>query len=214
MLHSRRLHIPPKTRASVPLITSSGRKPSSPLLVSVIYASTRRMRTNTARASRLVAYCLPIQKTIRIQKCRRLRIALPEVAGKDPQTGADILTSNVVWEEAVDITADQALAAATPTKDKGQQSGAVGFLLDVLANGPVPVKIIDERAVARGFSKDQLKRAKQKMCVGAFKEAGKARRWLVLGASGAYPTTDGPWLTQPSNHFQPPPSLLPIYSMG
>ena len=73
----------------------------------------------------------------------------------------------------MDITADQALAAAAPTKDKGQQSGAIGFLLDVLANGPVPVKTVEERAAARGFSKDQLDRAKRKMGVVTFKEAGK-----------------------------------------
>ena len=100
------------------------------------------------------------------------------VVGTDRQTGADILTSSVVWEEAVDMTADRALAAVAPTKDKSQQSGAVGFLLDVLANGPVPVKIIEERAAARGFSKDQLKRAKQKMCVVAFKEGLVDGRWI------------------------------------
>ena len=40
------------------------------------YASTRWMGTNMAPASRQVAYCLPTQKTTRIQKCRPLRIAL------------------------------------------------------------------------------------------------------------------------------------------
>ena len=101
------------------------------------------------------------------------------VGGTDPQTRADIVTSSVVWEEAVDVTADQALAAAAPTKDKGRQGGAVGFLLDVLANGPVSVKTIEERADARGFSKDQLDRAKRKMCVEAIKEGGKIDgRWF------------------------------------
>ena len=73
----------------------------------------------------------------------------------------------------MDVTADQAIAAAAPTKDRDQQSGAVVFLMDILANGPVPVKTIEERAAARGFSKDQLKRAKQKMCVEAFKRREK-----------------------------------------
>ena len=76
------------------------------------------------------------------------------------------------------MTADQALAAVAPAKDKSQQSGAVEFLLDVLANGPVPVKIIEERAAARGFRKRQLKRAKQKMCVVAFKEGLVDGRWI------------------------------------
>jgi hypothetical protein len=110
------------------------------------------------------------------------------VGGVDPKTGANIVMSGIVWEGAVDMTADQALAALAPTKDKGQQSGAVAFLLDVLANGPVPVKIIEERAAARGFSKDQLKRAKQKMCVGTFKEGGKL---------------DGGWLWALAEHTPP-----------
>jgi hypothetical protein len=100
------------------------------------------------------------------------------LGGTDEQTGADILTSGVVWEEAVNVTADQAIAAAAPAKDRGQQSGAVGFLLDVLANGPVPVKTIEERAAARGCSKDQLDRAKRKMCVVTFKEGKLDGRWF------------------------------------
>jgi hypothetical protein len=36
--------------------------------------------------------------------------------------------------------------------------------------GPLPVKTIEERAVVRGFSKDQLDRAKKKMGVVSFKE--------------------------------------------
>ena len=100
------------------------------------------------------------------------------VGGTNSQTGADIVTSSVSWEEVVDVTADQAIAAAS-TKSKDQQGGAVVFLMDILTNGPVPVKTIEDRATARGFSKDQLKRAKQKMCVEAFKEEGKAHGgWL------------------------------------
>ena len=50
--------------------------------------------------------------------------------------------------------------------------------MDMLANGPVPVKMIEERARARGLSIDQLKRAKQKMGLGAFKEQAKDGRWF------------------------------------
>ena len=92
--------------------------------------------------------------------------------GKD-LAGKEIETSCVVWEEPVAMTADEALAAAAPVKQRDQTSGPVVFLLDILANGPVPVKVIEERAAARGFSKDQLKRAKVKMCFVAFKEEGK-----------------------------------------
>ena len=96
----------------------------------------------------------------------------PVVVGTDQHTGAPIETSGIVWEEAVDVTADQALAAAVPSKDK--QSGAVTFLLDILANGPVPKNVIEERAKARGLSDDQLRRAKAKMNAVAFKETGTA----------------------------------------
>jgi DNA polymerase bacteriophage-type len=78
----------------------------------------------------------------------------------------------IVWEEIVDITADQAVAAATMTKSR-DGSSAVIFLSDILANGSVPVKLLEDRATERGLSKDQLKRAKQKMGIVAFKEHGK-----------------------------------------
>jgi hypothetical protein len=42
--------------------------------------------------------------------------------------------------------------------------------MDMLANGPVPKTVIDERAEVRGFSEDQLKRAKAKTGIVAFKE--------------------------------------------
>jgi putative DNA primase/helicase len=82
----------------------------------------------------------------------------------------------IVWEEIVDITADQAVVAATMTKNK--RSDAAIFLADILANGPVLTKLIEDRATEHGLSKDQLKRAKQKLNIAAFKEHGKM---------------DGPW---------------------
>jgi hypothetical protein len=80
----------------------------------------------------------------------------------------EIETTHVVWDGVVEVSADEAIAAAAPAKDR--QNSAVTFLLDVLANGPVPVKTIEERAAVRGFSKDQLDRAKKKMGVVSFKE--------------------------------------------
>jgi putative DNA primase/helicase len=81
--------------------------------------------------------------------------------GVDPNTGNDISAACVVWEEVVDLTADQALAAAAPSKKRGP-SGAITFLLDILTNGPVLKSVIDKRAGERGFSKDQLNRARRK----------------------------------------------------
>jgi len=86
-----------------------------------------------------------------------------------------ITAPHIIWEETVDVTADEALAAASPRKDR--QSGAVAFLLDILANGPVPKRIIEERATARGFSEMQLRTAKQKMGIVVYK-AGMAEGWM------------------------------------
>jgi hypothetical protein len=75
----------------------------------------------------------------------------------------------VTWEEIVDITADQAIAAAAPSKNK-DGGGVQVFLSTILANGPVAVKLIEERAGAHGFSKQQLDRAKKKIGIAAFRE--------------------------------------------
>ncbi len=96
----------------------------------------------------------------------------------EKQLGGEVEAAYVTWEEVVDITADQAVAAATPLKTK-DPSGATVFLLDILANGPAPIKILEERAAVRGFSKDQLDRAKRKLRIVAFKEKDvKDGRWF------------------------------------
>jgi len=90
-----------------------------------------------------------------------------------------IKTSFIIWEEVVDITADQAVAAAAmPKKERGQQSNVVMFLMDILCSGPAPKSHIEERAAAHGFSIDQLKRAKQKMCIVAFKAQEWQGKWM------------------------------------
>jgi hypothetical protein len=53
------------------------------------------------------------------------------------------------------------------------------FLLDVLVSGPVPVTCIREWAAARGFTKKQLRSAKEQIDIIAFKETGSMTgRWL------------------------------------
>jgi hypothetical protein len=95
--------------------------------------------------------------------------------GKDPDSGEDIHVSKIVWDGEVDISADEALAATAPKKD---HSGAVMFLMDMLSNGPVPKTLIEERAATRGFSDNQLDRAKSKMGVMAFKEQKFQGAWF------------------------------------
>jgi hypothetical protein len=99
--------------------------------------------------------------------------------GVDAATGEAISISRVEWAEEVGITADQALAAAAPAARAKSAPGVVTFLLDILANGPVAKTVILERAAQRGFTEDQLRRAKAKAGIQAFKETGKKDgRWF------------------------------------
>ena len=50
--------------------------------------------------------------------------------------------------------------------------------MDMLSNGPVPKTLIDERAALRGFSEEQLKRAKTKMGIVPFKEQKFQGAWF------------------------------------
>lgn len=54
-----------------------------------------------------------------------------------------------------------------------QETSARTFLMDVLANGPVPAAIIKELGGARGFNRNQLWHAKQQIDAGSFKMKGK-----------------------------------------
>ena len=92
--------------------------------------------------------------------------------GVDTETGTPISVSRVEWAEEVPLSADQAIAAATPIAAKAS-SNVVAFLFDILANGPVAKTIILERAAVRGFTEEQLRRARTKAGIGTYKETGK-----------------------------------------
>ena len=84
-----------------------------------------------------------------------------------------VTAASIIWEEIVDISADQAVAAATPTtKERGQQSDVIIFLMNLLANGPGARTTIEDKAAERGFTIDQLKRAKRRMGIVTFKQTG------------------------------------------
>jgi hypothetical protein len=104
------------------------------------------------------------------------------IGGTDSITGVDIQTSEIVWEEVVSVTADEAIAANSAKKDA---YGARVFLMDVLSNGPVPVRTIEERAEAHGLSKDQLKTRQAENGHRGFQR--ESRGWpLVLGTAAAH----------------------------
>ena len=106
------------------------------------------------------------------------RIDVVEIDRADPDTGLPIEAPVICWEGQSDLTADEAVAAGKPIKSRGPN--ARDFLLDVLTGGPVLQKAIVERGAARGFSTDQLHRAKRAIEVVAFKQRGAGR--------------DSPWL--------------------
>jgi putative DNA primase/helicase len=86
------------------------------------------------------------------------------VVGQDPDTHMEIGAPRVEWEkEAVEITADEAVAAAAGHGEKaprGAQKQVQEFLSHILKEGqPVPVKQVYAEAEQRGFSKQQLRTA-------------------------------------------------------
>ena len=80
-------------------------------------------------------------------------------------------------EGEVAIDADKALAATKSTK--ASRGTAQDFLSTILANGPALQTLIVERGAERGFSDDQLRRAKRALGIRAFKQRGQPHApWL------------------------------------
>jgi hypothetical protein len=66
-----------------------------------------------------------------------------------------------------------------PRKQSRRSADLKIFLMDVLVNGPVPTIIIEERGAAHGFTKKQIRSAREQMKVVTFKEVGKPHgRWI------------------------------------
>jgi hypothetical protein len=68
-----------------------------------------------------------------------------------------------------------------PKQRSNNRAGAPteAFLLDMLANGPVPATLVEARGAAHGFSRKQLRYAREQMNIVAFKEVGRLNgRWF------------------------------------
>jgi hypothetical protein len=91
-------------------------------------------------------------------------------AGSD-EDGTPIEAPVVRWEGETDLTAEQALAAAKPTKTR-KSASAREFVADILLNGPVLRNTVVFRGAERGFSYDQLYRALQDLGGDSFREKG------------------------------------------
>jgi hypothetical protein len=94
--------------------------------------------------------------------------------GFDEDLGTVIRAPVVRWEGESDITADEALASSKPAKGGGK-ADAKAFLADILIAGPVLQTTVIERGAERGFTYNQLWRAKAALGVEDFKEKGVQR---------------------------------------
>jgi DNA polymerase len=93
--------------------------------------------------------------------------------GWDAKRECEIKAPRIVWDrEPVDVTADEAIAANKVTLGDSRKAKAAPireFLHDILAAGPVLQKVIVERGAAKGFSLDQLRRARDRIKARSFK---------------------------------------------
>jgi putative DNA primase/helicase len=104
------------------------------------------------------------------QKALAYRFGLREV-GVDKATGATIHAPHVIWEpEPVDVTATEAMQAATEARAPAARDDAKKFLTDLLSDGPRLRTEIDEAAQANGVAERTLFRAKAELNVTAKKD--------------------------------------------
>jgi putative DNA primase/helicase len=99
-----------------------------------------------------------------------------------------VIGSVVRWGDPVEGAARELLAVADATSDDGD-GGTLGdakqFLLDLLADGPLPVKIIRGDADGAGYSWATIRRAQKALGIearkegGAFGGKGAAWRWYL-----------------------------------
>lgn len=98
------------------------------------------------------------------------RFGAREVA-KDDETGEPIIAPHILWDpEYVDVTAVEAMQAASEAKSPAAKDEAMKFLSETLAKGPVLKTEIQEAAEANGVSERTLFRAKRDLKVVARKD--------------------------------------------
>lgn len=109
------------------------------------------------------------------------RVVGGTAVGHDPHTGEVIEAPRVIWDGVVDIDANQAVADASGRSKANKSSvrnKVQAFLEQMLASGrPVPQSTIMDEGQRRGFSADQIKRAKAALPVQSQKD-GFDRGWV------------------------------------
>lgn len=99
--------------------------------------------------------------------------------GTDSKSGKEIFAPHIVFDpEHVDVTASEAMQAATESRAPTARDDAKKFLADLLASGPMPSTEIEEAAKANAISRMTLFRAKIELKVTAKRDGDKgAWRW-------------------------------------
>jgi putative DNA primase/helicase len=90
------------------------------------------------------------------------------------ETHPGIFASGVLWGGAIEGAARELLAEAEadPDDEGGTRAEAERFLADLLADGPLPVKVIKADADGAGFSWATIRRAQKALGIEAVKEGG------------------------------------------
>jgi hypothetical protein len=110
------------------------------------------------------------------------------------------LGCRVVWEESIDLRADQILGHGNPARPRGRPADAGDearrWLADLLCGGPVAATEILERAKKADIVPKTLQRAKDSLSVRSFRQ-GEAWFWELPGQNGASPDTTTPFDEEP-----------------
>jgi AAA domain-containing protein/bifunctional DNA primase/polymerase-like protein len=99
--------------------------------------------------------------------------------GTDPETNEPIRAPHILWHaQHVDVTASEAMQAATGGKAPAARDDAKEFLKNRLADGSILSEVIEEAATAEGISRRTLFRAKRELGIAAVKSPDDGKwRW-------------------------------------
>jgi hypothetical protein len=99
--------------------------------------------------------------------------------GTDPETNEAIRAPHILWHaQHVDVTATEAMQAATGGNAPTARDDAKEFLKNRLADGPMLSEVIEEAATAEGISRRTLFRAKRELGIAAVKSPDDGKwRW-------------------------------------
>src|SRR5262249_13174527 len=97
-----------------------------------------------------------------------------KTVGFDRRLNKDITAPHIVWFGHADVTASEAMQAATEQRAPSARDDAKRFLAELLANGPMSSKDIEEAAEANGISRRTLFRVKGELGITARKSS---RKW-------------------------------------